>query len=49
VDALVLPVLGGLVVAYLIYIWVAWLSDKQKRALTISEDDEEEGTPNAQH
>lgn len=44
-DALALPILGALVVAFLIYIWVAWLSKKEDRALTIDEDDDEASTP----
>jgi hypothetical protein len=41
-DALALPALGVLIVIFLIYIWVGWLSDKDKRALTINDDDEDD-------
>jgi hypothetical protein len=41
-DALALPVLGVLIVIFLIYIWVGWLSDKSKRALTIRDDDDDD-------
>lgn len=41
-DALALPVLGVLIVAFLIYIWIAWLSDKSKRALQINDDVEDD-------
>jgi hypothetical protein len=41
-DVLALPILGALVVGFLIYVWVAWLSKKEDRALTIDEDDNDE-------
>jgi hypothetical protein len=47
-DALALPILGVLIVIFLIYIWTAWLSDKNDRALRISDEDEDhEGDPQA--
>lgn len=47
-DALALPALGVLIVIFLIYIWIGWLSDKDKRALTIKDDDEEDDSEGAQ-
>jgi hypothetical protein len=43
-DALALPALGVLIVIFLIYIWVGWLSDKDGRALTIRDEDDDEET-----
>jgi hypothetical protein len=49
-DALALPALGVLIVIFLIYIWVRWLSDKEGRALTIrDEDDEDDSTTSHDH
>jgi hypothetical protein len=42
VDVLALPILGALVVAFLTYVWVAWLSKKEDRALRIDEDDDDD-------
>jgi hypothetical protein len=39
-DAVAIPGLALLVVAFLVYIWVGWLKDKDGRALTVSSDDE---------
>lgn len=44
-DVLALPILGALVIGFLIYIWVAWLSKKEDRALTIDEDDDDDEAP----
>jgi hypothetical protein len=41
-DALALPVLGVLIVIFLIYIWAAWLSDKNDLALRIRDEDEDD-------
>jgi hypothetical protein len=41
-DALALPVLGVLIMIFLIYIWVGWLSDKNKHALTVRDEDEDD-------
>ncbi|MBS0362688.1 MAG: hypothetical protein JSR98_15030 [Proteobacteria bacterium] len=41
-DVLALPVLAIVTVAFLIYIWAGWLSDRRKRALTITDDDGED-------
>lgn len=41
-DALALPVLGVLIVIFLIYIGAAWLSDKNGLALRISDEDEDD-------
>lgn len=38
-DVLALPVLGALVLSFFVYIGIAWLGDKRRRALTIDEDD----------
>ncbi len=40
IDILSMPALAILVVVYLIYVWVAWLRDKNGRALNISAEDE---------
>jgi hypothetical protein len=37
-DMLALPFLATFVVACFAYIWIAWLSDKDKRALRPNED-----------
>ena len=39
-DAVAIPGLALLVVAFLVFIWVAWLKDKDGRALTVSPDDD---------
>jgi hypothetical protein len=44
-DALALPGLAILVVAFLAYIWIAWLSDKSGRALNVAGDDEADDSP----
>jgi hypothetical protein len=44
IDILALPTLALLVVVYLVGVWVMWLRDKDERALTIPEDDDEEET-----
>ena len=41
-DALVIPLLGVLIAIFLIYIAVAWIGDKNKRALQIREDDDDD-------
>ena len=41
-DALALPILGVLIVIFLIYIGAAWLSDKNDHALRISDEDEDD-------
>ena len=46
-DAIAIPGLALLVVAFLVYIWVAWLSDKNGRALTVSPDDDADDAPSS--
>lgn len=46
-DALALPGLAILVVGYVAYISIAWLSDKNGRALNVAADDEPEDSPSA--
>ena len=46
-DAFVLPGLAILVVAFLAYIWVAWLREKNGRALNIPADDEVDDPPSS--
>jgi cbb3-type cytochrome oxidase subunit 3 len=41
-DALALPGLAILVVGFLAYVWIAWLSDKKGRALNVAGDHEAE-------
>ena len=42
IDALAIPGLAILVVAFVVFVWVKWLSDKNGRALTIREDEGDE-------
>jgi hypothetical protein len=46
-DAFALPVLAILVVVFLAYIWIAWLSDKSGRALNVAGDDEADDSPSS--
>jgi hypothetical protein len=43
VDVLALPVLGIITVGFVIFVWAGWLSDRRKRALTITDDDSGDG------
>lgn len=52
-DVLILPILGGLLILFLIYFGVFWLKDKRLRGLAVPEeqDDDEfkpEPPPNRQ-
>jgi hypothetical protein len=44
-DVFVLPGLAILVIGFLAYIWIAWLSDKSGRALNVAGDDEADDSP----
>jgi hypothetical protein len=45
-DALALPTMGLVIVAFLTYIWVAWLKDKDGRSLTVKDEDEDDDARN---
>jgi hypothetical protein len=44
-DALALPTLGLLVIAFIVYVWNAWLKNEDDRALTVKEDDDDDEDP----
>lgn len=46
-DVLALPILGLLIVGFMIYIWKGWLKNKDDRALTIKEEDEDDDFPSS--
>jgi hypothetical protein len=44
-DVLTLPVLALIIVGFGVYIWFAWVKDKDGRALNIPDDDEGDDSP----
>lgn len=40
-DAFALPILGVVMVGFMIYIWNSWLRNKEDRAININDDDED--------
>ena len=44
-DVLTLPVLALIVVVFCVYVWFAWVRDKNGRALNVSGDDEGDEIP----
>ena len=45
IDVLAIPGLAVLVIVFLVYIWVAWLKDKDARALNIPPEEEGDDAP----
>ncbi len=44
-DALALPILGILIVVFMVYVWNAWLKNPDDRAITILDEQEVDEPP----